>query len=243
MKLLNDFLNLKNRLCKEYKILSLDIPIHICKDSTIYEYKVINNNYCQIEKRKYNYNNIPIAATQVVNNKVGCILSYEFLTKYSHEKLISILFHEAIHYIQAELYDLKLKKNLTINDIKNPMWEINYEFPYNSELFKEWLDEYLILLNHKDILKITEHRKKLKTILDSRDIEFFVWTEWKEGFALYYENIVRRYLNLKNTMTTLPEQLKLNRTAFYITGCKYIEVKYISVPLEDMDVIYDDMII
>jgi hypothetical protein len=43
-----------------------------------------------------------------------------------------------------------------------------------------------------------------------------VWQEWKEGFALYVENMIREHLGLDRNM--VGRRMPYNRTAFYAGG-------------------------
>ena len=134
------------------------------------------------------------------------------------------IFHEFMHCQQLETCEAKLKQTLGIarkaraeNDV---MWEINYPFPYADPPFVETQVTLLAALEAGDGDGVAVARRRLCQILSPGDLEYMVWQEWKEGFARYIENRIRRRLGLEGNQGggTPP----FDRVAFYEGGSRWI---------------------
>jgi hypothetical protein len=62
----------------------------------------------------------------------------------------------------------------------------------------------------------------MKNILQETDFEYMIWQEWKEGYARYIENMIRKYLSWQLNINKL--ETPFNRVHFYEIGSKYIEL-------------------
>lgn len=132
------------------------------------------------------------------------------------------IFHEFIHCQQAESCEQKLKDRLEVarqaHEANDPMWEINHPFPYASP---EFALLYQALLNSHSLPDIESTHQHLRSALERRDYEYMVWQEWKEGFARFVENRIRRRLGLEESHGG--KKQPFGRVAFYGGGAHYIE--------------------
>jgi len=155
-------------------------------------------------------------------NKVSCVISGEIFD--SIEGYITI-FHEFMHCHQWEICESKLKQNLGVAQKamskKDYMWEINYPFPYKNSKFTEAYSLFLKNLEENNYDGIFKYRSQLKQILSKSDFEYMVWQEWKEGFARFIENQIRRRLDIKENHCGIEKPF--HRVSFYEGGARFIE--------------------
>ncbi|MCS6906464.1 MAG: hypothetical protein RML93_01115 [Anaerolineales bacterium] len=97
------------------------------------------------------------------------------------------------------------------------MWEINHPFPYTAPKFVRL---YQSFLNKHTLSEIENLRQELRGILKQHDYEYMVWQEWKEGFARFIENQIRRRLGLPENHRGLEQPF--TRVVFYEGGAHYI---------------------
>jgi hypothetical protein len=76
--------------------------------------------------------------------------------------------------------------------------------------------QFLNALEAHDDAGITEARQHLETYLGRHDYEYMVWQEWKEGFARWVENQVKRQLKFKENKKGLEQPF--SRVVFYAGG-------------------------
>ena len=130
-----------------------------------------------------------------------------------------------MHCYQWENCELKLKKKLGIAQeamAKNDyMWELNHPFPYQDSVFTETYSLFLEALKEHKTEDILKYRGQLKQILSKHDFEYMVWQEWKEGFARFIENKIRRKLDLKENH--YGKEKPFSRVSFYEGGAGFIE--------------------
>lgn len=69
--------------------------------------------------------------------------------------------------------------------------------------------------------KIRGARQNLKETLSQKNFEYMIWQEWKEGFARYIENHLRRILKLKLNKSGAISPY--DRRIFYYGGAGLIE--------------------
>jgi hypothetical protein len=154
--------------------------------------------------------------------RVACVISSEIFE--SLEGYVTI-FHEFMHCYQWETCELKLKKKLSIAQeamAKNDyMWELNHPFPYRDSIFTETYSLFLKVLKENKSDDIFKYRSQLKQILSKSDFEYMVWQEWKEGFARFIENQIRRRLNLKENH--YGKEKPFSRVSFYEGGAGFID--------------------
>jgi hypothetical protein len=132
------------------------------------------------------------------------------------------IFHEFIHCQQADTCEQRLKERLSVarqaRCANDPMWEINHPFPYTSHAFTQ---AYAYFLSAQALEEIEPVRRQLEGMLSDEDYEYMVWQEWKEGFARYIENRIRRRLSLPENLGG--GQPPFSRVAFYAGGAHYIQ--------------------
>lgn len=153
-----------------------------------------------------------------------------------------IIFHEFVHCYQFQTIEMKLKKDMEINNEEmkknNYMWEINYNFPYENEKFVLHYTEFLNALEHRDKNEIKASRESLKNILTGKEYEYMVWEEWKEGYARYAENHMRSLFGFG--INNFGMEKPYSRITFYCGGSKYIEylTQAGNVSKDDLELFY-----
>lgn len=154
-------------------------------------------------------------------NKIACVISPEIFAPL--EGYVTI-FHEFMHCSQFQVCEQKLKQNLKINleavKNKNYMWELNFPFPYEDKKFTEIYSLFLKASEENNTKDIIKSRKLLKQTLSKDNYEYMVWQEWKEGFARFFENRIRRKLELEENFYGLEKPY--HRISFYEGGSKFI---------------------
>jgi hypothetical protein len=130
------------------------------------------------------------------------------------------IFHEFIHCAQMATCEPKLKAQLSIareaEAAGDYMWELEHPFPYADRQFEEIYGLYLDRAAAGDRDAVSRCRAFLKEVLNSKDYEYMVWQEWKEGFARYIENKLRRKLELEERRGPLTPPF--DRVTFYTGG-------------------------
>jgi len=213
--------------------------IHVSLDK-LYPITVINNGYFFVfdineAGSKYEYK-IKAETPMPVSGDILAAFSLDFYsmkpsaiisknTLENQNYYISI-FHEFVHCFQMENGEFDIRKELTIEKQEiaknNYSWEINFPFPYNNNYFIKntmELSDYFINGNYD---KVITYHKNMKTYLKEIDFEYMIWQEWKEGYARYIENLIRKELGLQ--MNTNSLRKPFNRVHFYEIGSKYIEM-------------------
>ncbi|MDR4989333.1 MAG: hypothetical protein RG741_10910 [Bacteroidales bacterium] len=130
------------------------------------------------------------------------------------------IFHEFIHCHQWHTVEPELRSELPLaarmQEGQNFMWEINYEFPYDDRRFVALYTDFITALDQGQDEKVMTLRKELFAILSAYDRQYMVWQEWKEGYALYIENLLRKEAGLP--VNTVGRKTPFNRTVFYAGG-------------------------
>jgi hypothetical protein len=136
------------------------------------------------------------------------------------------IFHEFIHCAQMATCELKLKARLSIAQEAEAagdyMWELEHPFPYSDRQFEEIYGLFLERAAAGDRDAVSRCRAFLKEVLNSQDYEYMVWQEWKEGFARYIENKLRRKLELEERQGPLSPPF--DRVTFYTGGALFISL-------------------
>ncbi|HKJ68258.1 MAG TPA: hypothetical protein VKA68_09915 [bacterium] len=135
------------------------------------------------------------------------------------------LLHEFVHCEQARTVKQTLKSGLKVyKDARANQqysWELNHPSPYDDSQFVRDYTDLLTALRKKDAHQIRRIRNRLYEHLDRVDYEYMLWQEWKEGFARYLENKVRRAWDLDgHTGKTGPP---FTRVTVYTGGVRFIE--------------------
>lgn len=173
------------------------------------------------------------------NNRMACVVTSDVFDE--PDGYVTI-FHEFIHCQQAESCEQKLKQRLGVarqaQEVNDYMWEINHPFPYAAP---EFVQLYQSFLNEHTLSEIKSIRQQLRSILKQHDYEYMVWQEWKEGFARFIENRIRRRLGLPENHAG--KELPFHRVTFYEGGAHFIEVleKHSPELLLDIELLFEHM--
>lgn len=155
------------------------------------------------------------------DNKMACVVSGEVFDDLSGYVMI---FHEFIHCTQMETCEQELKNRLRVAQKAYSeddfMWELNHPFPYEDSFFSELYALFLEAAANHDGDAVNRLRMSLRDMLNTEDYEYMVWQEWKEGFARYIENKIRKKLDLATNQSGLEQPY--NRVTFYQGGAFYI---------------------
>jgi hypothetical protein len=153
--------------------------------------------------------------------RIVCVVTPEVFD--STDGYVTIL-HEFVHCFQYETCEQTLKMQLDVarhaQEQGNFMWEIEHLFPYAAANFIEPYQAFLDALKSEDHKAVLSSRKLLKAYLGLHDFEYMVWQEWKEGFARWVENLVKRHLGMPENKGGI--NLPFSRVSFYAGGEAYI---------------------
>ncbi|MBD3921403.1 hypothetical protein H8B09_21720 [Paenibacillus sp. PR3] len=136
-----------------------------------------------------------------------------------------IVFHEMVHCYQFNTSELELRANLEIErtsvNTNNYYWELHYPFPYDDENVVALINQLLSKLAVSELDSVFEIRNELRRYLNTEQYEYMVWQEWKEGFARFVENKIKKQLNLEEQHAG--SVIPYSRLTFYETGARLIE--------------------
>ncbi len=125
-----------------------------------------------------------------------CIVTPECLDE--DEGYVSIL-HEMVHCHQSRTCENELRSGLSLHQkalrANDHIWELDYGFPYDNRLFCGLIRQ----VAKWNAAEISAHLLKMCKELKDLDYEYMVWQIWKEGFARFIENIIRRKNGLLET--------------------------------------------
>lgn len=135
------------------------------------------------------------------------------------------IFHEFVHCYQGTTCERDLRQSLALARESEAagafMWELQHPFPYGDPAFADayaaWLDA---LESGDDDDAAGAARGRVRAALASRDFEYLVWQEWKEGTARYLENASRERLGLDANHGGI--QPPYSRITFYAGGDRFI---------------------
>jgi len=148
------------------------------------------------------------------------------------------VFHEFVHCYQWNTCEQKLKGRLGLaqKSLRNQDydWELNYPFPYKKKEFVQYAKKIF----DTDSTDLLTCRKKLKKKLDKEQVEYMVWQEWKEGFARYVENKIRRRMVVEEKHSGNIEPY--SRTTLYESGSRFIDFTIRQDPdlMEDIEKLF-----
>ena len=166
--------------------------------------------------------------------RIACVVTPEVFDTLGG--YVTIL-HEFVHCYQYETCEQDLKLTLDVarqaQERGDVMWEIEHPFPYTARDFIQPYRDFLqaVLQGNRD--EILNNRMLLKDYLGCHDYEYMVWQEWKEGFARWVENRVKRELSLPENKGGL--QPPYSRVSFYAGGEAYINYLAETNPMLVMD--------
>ncbi len=156
------------------------------------------------------------------DNRCACVVSGDAFD--SPGGYITI-FHEFIHCHQWHTVEPGLRAELPLavrmTQEENFMWEIEYPFPYDDEWFVNTYAAFVDAFERGKPDEALQLRHELQTGLKSEDFQYMVWQEWKEGFALYVENLLRKEMGIERNM--VGRSFPFSRTVFYAGGEAYIK--------------------
>lgn len=219
LRFLEKFCELHNRvkgLCESlYEIQ----PIAVVKDNNFFLFVQRNGKYEFMTEHPtpfpIDFEILAAFPLEFYSNKTAAIITENTLKNPSEH--IWIL-HEFVHCFQGDTCEQQLKNSLKIAKQQiaagNFQWEINYPFPYGDDFFIRLTEELESGGN------FTGYHDKLRGYLAETDFEYLIWQEWKEGFARYIENLVRRELELELNSGELSKPF--SRVSFYEIGSRYI---------------------
>jgi hypothetical protein len=158
-----------------------------------------------------------------LDGKIACVVTGEVFDDLAGYVTI---FHEFVHCAQFETCEQRLKQSLGIwrkaqaaNDF---MWELNHPFPYDSPEVSAAYQAFLAAAERDGLVDVQAARRTLTGLLSVEDGEYMHWQEWKEGFARFIENTVRRKVSLPENHNG--SELPLSRVSFYEGGARLIQV-------------------
>ncbi|MDR1837796.1 MAG: hypothetical protein LBQ89_09080 [Treponema sp.] len=137
-----------------------------------------------------------------------------------------LVLHEFVHCFQLENGAIEIKNGLSIQKQemakKNYNWEIDFSFPYNNEYLIDKTMELSDCFTRDNYENVEIYRNCMRAYLHKAEYEYMIWQEWKEGFARYVENLIRKELGLRLNGNILVQPF--GRVHFYEIGSKYIEM-------------------
>jgi hypothetical protein len=225
---LDQLLKLHHQVAGLNPALEKSYPIAIVQDNLfwIYDLNQKGDTY-QFQKNAPLPMPIPTgirAAFQVEDygGRIACVVTPEIFN--ALDGYVTIL-HEFVHCYQYETCEQSLKMKLDIarqaQEKGDFMWEIQHPFPFSATNFIEPYNRFLEALANGSQQEVLLQRRELKKYLGLHDFEYMVWQEWKEGFARWVENLVKRQLGLKENKGGIEQPY--TRVLFYAGGEAYIE--------------------
>jgi hypothetical protein len=155
-------------------------------------------------------------------NRPTCVVSPEV---FDSRGGLATMFHEFIHCAQALSVENPLKQTLHVAqaamEAKDYSWEINRRFPYRDSSFAEAYTRFLLALAGSDSSALARSGRVLRTCLTQDDFEYLVWVEWKEGFARWIENKIRKRYSLEPNLAGKDQPY--DRVTLYYGGEKSID--------------------
>jgi hypothetical protein len=120
----------------------------------------------------------------------------------SSQWTITVL-HEMFHVYQMHQNDFTKSASLEIGPQNNPMWQLNYPYPYEDDVVRGFTHQLAASLNRvltarnkketaTELKGYTELRTAYKAFMEARsgsdkDYKYCKFQEWKEGMARYTE--------------------------------------------------------
>jgi hypothetical protein len=155
-------------------------------------------------------------------NRMVCVVTGEIFDEPGGN--ITLL-HEFVHCYQANTCEMALKQSLAVArqamEKGDFMWELEYPFPYQLFTFVETYSALFAADDSGDDAALLAARQALHANLPNDALEYLRWQEWKEGFARWLENRMRRQLGMAENH--YGRQQPFNRIAFYEGGAVWID--------------------
>ena len=217
---LNFIFEFRNKIKDIHPLLNKCFPVVVSSVDKVDIYDVTpEEKYTLVKTDKNMFGHIPhIRASfpfESYGNRPVCIITEDV---FDEPNGYAVVFHEFIHCQQYEICENRLKQRLSVYKQalleKNYMWELNYNFPYNSEEFISYCNTENNLLQF-----LTEKRKLIKDSLGSANYEYMTWQEWKRSFTEYIETKIIE-ITVKNVEQS--DSLSMSRVCLYKTGARFI---------------------
>jgi len=221
-------------------------PIAIVEDGNyhIFDYNMDCKEY-RLEHVEKDTMNTPIGVRaafplECYDNRAAAVVSGEIFDSVGDQIAI---FHENVHCYQFETCELKLRSQFDLArnavQIEGYYWELQYPFPYEDAVFVGYVSKVLEKLAENNLDGVSNLRREIRSHLTREQVEYMVWQEWKEGFARYIENVIRRELGIQeNHFVEQP----YGRTIFYEMGSRLIEfIHHNGGDLADIEALYHRM--
>jgi len=217
---LNYIFEFRKRIKDIHPLLDKCFPIVVSSYDKLDIYDIADEErYTLVKTEKNEFGHIPKIRASFPLESYGkrpvCIITEDV---FDEPNGYAVVFHEFIHCQQYEICENRLKQRLSVYKQalleKNYMWELNYNFPYNSEEFISYCNTENNLLQF-----LTEKRKLIKDSLGSANYEYMTWQEWKEGFARYIETMI---IEKTGNKVEQSDSLCMSRVSLYKTGARLI---------------------
>ncbi|MDF2651870.1 MAG: hypothetical protein K0Q73_7675 [Paenibacillus sp.] len=179
-------------------------PIAIVEEGNIniFDYNK-NNKQFVLKHVEKDYMNIPMGVRaafplECYENRSVVVVTGEVFESIANQ---IIVFHEYVHCYQFETCEMKLRSQIELAqrsvNTKDYFWELQYPFPYEDTEFVKYVNDLFKALVANDRKELCILRQEIKAYLTSEQVEYMVWQEWKEGFARYIENVIKREMGVK----------------------------------------------
>jgi len=226
---LQQLFELKEKISQVHPILHKLYPVAVVEDSRFYIFD-LSEEGDSYEFIKDAASDMPVPQKlraafplSFYDNKMACVVTEDVFADISGYVTI---FHEFIHCAQMETCEMKIKSRLGVaqkaQEENNYVWELEFPFPYEDSLVLEIYTLFMESAEAKDLNTVNRCRTNLKDIINTHDYEYMTWQEWKEGFARFLENKIRRELELEENHGGVPPPF--NRVSFYEGGARFISL-------------------
>jgi len=157
-------------------------------------YRLVRNSVIPGPLFEHTCTTVPLAD---YGNRPVCVVSSDTLDSVSG---CIAVFHEFAHCAQWETCEPELAAALAIaykGVGRVCVWEARHPFPYDNDRLTYSYRRLLAALEAGDLVSAFSWHSDAAQDLSQLDREFMVWNEWKEGFARWVEDKVRRRLGVR----------------------------------------------
>lgn len=220
-------LKLQDQVKHIHPLLQEHYPIAIVEEGNFYIFEYLQSGY-ELTKVEPDTMHIPhgIRAAfplESLQYQVAVVVTGEVFDSVDEQVII---FHEFVHCYQFQTCEMSIRENIGLAQRAlqsgDYSWELHYPFPYTDQQFTQWTRTLFDGIAKKDNEQIATSRIRLKACLTAEQIEYMVWQEWKEGFARYIENRIKKQLGIELNHGGSKEPF--SRTTFYEMGSQLIEL-------------------
>ena len=226
---LNDLIPIHSEIKALHPALIKLHPIAVAnhKENTLHIYDIDSSgNYAFITKEKFDFTlprkiraSFPV---ELYGSRCCCVVSRDI---FDEPDGFVTFFHEFVHCYQYEQCEEKIKNSLSVSQkYIDANWELNHPFPYEEDYIKYAFSEIVNAAKESSSSELRSRFKELKSRLKKYDYEYMIWQMWKEGFARFIENRIRKKYQLgRNNFGDLTPY---NRISFYYLGDEVISYLY-----------------